>query len=113
MVLAQCAFELGLWLGRKDDPVTALGDWIGSSLDYGPVVRNSSLGSSGWSSQYTFDTESGKKVFAKIALGEDVVMFKGEALGLAAMYGGSSLEGLPKSRASEPPGLTIGLDCPY
>lgn len=72
---------------RKDDPLTAIGDWINSVLEYGSVTRSSSLGSSGWSSQYTFETESGKKVFAKIALGEDVVMFKGEALGLSAMYG--------------------------
>lgn len=67
--------------------MTAIGDWISSSLEYGSVKKSSSLGSSGWSSQYTFETESGKKVFAKIALGEDVVMFKGEALGLSAMYG--------------------------
>ena len=51
------------------------------------MLKTSSLGSSGWSSQYTFETESGQKVFVKIALAEDVMMFKGEALGLTAMYG--------------------------
>ncbi|KAK9832886.1 hypothetical protein WJX74_000787 [Apatococcus lobatus] len=82
-------------MAKKDDPLTAIGDWIGSSLEYGSVKKSSSLGSSGWSSQYTYETESGKKVFAKIAFGEDVVMFKGEALGLNAMYDTNTLR-IPK-----------------
>ncbi len=72
---------------RKEVALDAIGNWVGSSLEFGPVVKSSSLGSSGWSSQYTLHTKSGEKVFAKVAMGEDVVMFKGEALGLQAMYG--------------------------
>ena len=45
------------------------------------------IGSSGWSSQYIYETESKDSFFVKTARGKDEGMFKGEALGLQAMYG--------------------------
>ena len=55
------------------------------NLGAGRVVKRSQMGSSGWSSASVYTLESGKKVFVK--QGRDAAMFKGEALGLQAMYG--------------------------
>lgn len=57
------------------------------NLDVGKIVGTSLRGSSGWSSQYEMKTESGEKYFVKTARGSSETMFKGEALGLQAMYG--------------------------
>ena len=45
------------------------------------------MGSSSWSNAYRYDTDGGKSFFVKEAKGQDGTMFKGEALGLQAMYG--------------------------
>ena len=42
---------------------------------------------SSWASSHRYDTESGQRFFVKVARGTDGTMFKGEALGLQAMYG--------------------------
>lgn len=62
-------------------------DWIADNLDSGKVTKEQLAGSSQWSSAYVYDTESGKKFFVKLSLGRDSSMFKGEALGLQALYG--------------------------
>lgn len=62
-------------------------DWIADNLDSGNVTKESLAGSSSWSSAYVYHTESGKKFFVKLSLGRDISMFKGEALGLQALYG--------------------------
>jgi hypothetical protein len=69
---------------RQADVVT---DWIEQNLEGGKVTHVGFIGSSSWSSAYTYDTDSGAKYFVKTALGKDEGMFKGEALGLQAMYG--------------------------
>ena len=51
------------------------------------MTKEKFAGSSSWSSAYTYETESGTKYFAKVALGRDKSMFEGEALGLRALYG--------------------------
>jgi hypothetical protein len=62
-------------------------DWIEQNLEGGKVTHVGFIGSSSWSSAYTYDTDLGAKYFVKTALGKDEGMFKGEALGLQAMYG--------------------------
>lgn len=62
-------------------------DWIADNLDSGKVTKEQLEGSSQWSSAYVYDTESGKKYFVKLSHGRDSAMFKGEALGLQALYG--------------------------
>ncbi|CAD7703653.1 unnamed protein product [Ostreobium quekettii] len=77
--------------GRRGSAVQAASGgtaerWIEDNLDMGPVVKSSLVGSSGWSSQYIYETDSGVKLFVKTSRGSDEGMFKGEALGLQAMY---------------------------
>lgn len=62
-------------------------DWITNNLDSGKVTKEQLAGSSQWSSAYVYQTENGKKYFVKLSLGRDSSMFKGEALGLQALYG--------------------------
>ncbi|KXZ53452.1 hypothetical protein GPECTOR_7g1351 [Gonium pectorale] len=69
--------------------------WIEENLGSGPVVKESFVGGSGWSSAYTVETRDGLKLFVKTALGRDEGMFKGEALGLQAMYDTNTLR-IPK-----------------
>lgn len=45
------------------------------------------MSSSSWANAYRYDTDSGQRFFVKEAKGQDGTMFKGEALGLQAMYG--------------------------
>ena len=45
------------------------------------------MGQSSWATSHRYETDSGKKFFVKMARGQDGSMFKGEALGLQAMYG--------------------------
>lgn len=53
------------------------------------------MGGSGWSSAYVYTTAGGQRYFVKTARGRDEGMFRGEALGLQAMYGeGARLRGL-------------------
>lgn len=51
------------------------------------MVKQEFMGGSSWSSAYVYHTQGGQKYFVKLALGRDESMFKGEALGLSAMYG--------------------------
>lgn len=53
----------------------------------GKVISRSMVSSSSWSSAYVYTTEEGKKLFVKQSSGGDDGMFRGEALGLQAMYG--------------------------
>ena len=62
-------------------------DWIADNLNSGKVVKESSAGSSSWSSAHVYHTDSGKKFFVKLSHGRDSSMFEGEALGLQALYG--------------------------
>ena len=62
-------------------------DWIADNLDSGRVVKEKLAGSSSWSSAYVYHTDSGRKFFVKLSQGRDSSMFKGEALGLQALYG--------------------------
>lgn len=66
--------------------------WMEENLDVGKIVGTSQRGSSGWSSQYEMETESGEKYFVKTGRGSSEEMFKGEALGLQAMYGQYEIE---------------------
>lgn len=70
---------------RCSDPAA---NWIADNLETGHVVSQSSMGSSDWASTYVYQTDKGASYFVKVALGgRDDSMFKGEALGLQAMYG--------------------------
>ncbi|KAG2491705.1 hypothetical protein HYH03_009868 [Edaphochlamys debaryana] len=68
--------------------------WISEHLG-SPVVKEGFVGGSGWSSAYTVDTQDGRRFFVKTALGRDDSMFRGEALGLQAMYDTHSIR-VPK-----------------
>eukprot|EP00877_Chromochloris_zofingiensis_P005149 jgi/Chrzof1/14635/Cz09g10080.t1 len=69
---------------RCSDPAA---NWIADNLETGHVVSQSSMGSSDWASTYVYQTDKGASYFVKVALGgRDDSMFKGEALGLQAMY---------------------------
>ncbi|PNW76317.1 hypothetical protein CHLRE_12g542202v5 [Chlamydomonas reinhardtii] len=68
--------------------------WIEEHLG-SKVVKESLVSSSGWSSAYVVDTQDGKRYFVKTALGRDEAMFKGEALGLQAMYDTNTMR-IPK-----------------
>ncbi|KIZ07941.1 hypothetical protein MNEG_0014 [Monoraphidium neglectum] len=62
-------------------------DWITDNLGDGYVVREKFLGGSGWSSTYIYTTEAGAEYFVKTSGGAKAEgMFKGEALGLKAMF---------------------------
>lgn len=61
-------------------------EWIEENLDFGKVVDVSLNGTSGWSSQYKVKTSEGAKLFMKTCRSSDDTMFKGEALGLQALY---------------------------
>lgn len=70
------------------NPSCSIDDWIEQNLDSGKVVSRSQVSSSGWSSAYVYQTDNGTKYFVKQSgSGADKGMFKGEALGLQAMYG--------------------------
>ncbi|GMH36315.1 hypothetical protein BSKO_04183 [Bryopsis sp. KO-2023] len=69
--------------------------WVEANLGTGSVVKSNLFGSSGWSSQYVMETSQGAKYFIKTARGSDESMFKGEALGLQAMYDAGGLK-IPK-----------------
>lgn len=69
---------------RSDSPIAT---WIEQNLDSGKVTGQGFMGSSSWSNAYRYDTESGQRYFVKEAKGQDGTMFKGEALGLQALYG--------------------------
>lgn len=62
-------------------------DWLETNM-HSPVLKKSSMGSSSWASSAVYELKSGQKFFVKQSLGRDEEMFKGEALGLQAMYGG-------------------------
>lgn len=70
-------------------------DWIADNLNSGKVVKESSAGSSSWSSAHIYHTDSGKKFFVKLSQGRDSSMFEGEALGLQALYDTKSMR-IPK-----------------
>lgn len=66
----------------------SIDDWIEQNLDSGKVTSRNQVSSSSWSSAYVYETDSGTKYFVKQSRGgADEGMFKGEALGLEAMYG--------------------------
>ncbi|CAL5227300.1 g10235 [Coccomyxa viridis] len=70
--------------------------WIEQNLDSGRVVSRNQVSSSSWSSASVYTTDSGTKYFVKQSkAGADDGMFKGEALGLQAMYGTHTLR-IPK-----------------
>lgn len=61
---------------------------IRDDLGFGDITSTSFLGGSSWSSCHRLETTDGHIVFAKTALGRSSEsMFRGEALGLQAMYG--------------------------
>ena len=60
--------------------------WIEENLGKGRETKSKLIGSSGWSSQYIYETEMQDKYFVNTARGVDERMFKGEALELQAMY---------------------------
>ncbi len=62
-------------------------DYINTHLGTGEVTKERGLGSSGWSSQYLYETDKGTKYFVKLAMGRDLSMFQGEEKGLMAMFG--------------------------
>jgi protein-ribulosamine 3-kinase len=68
-------------------------DWIEENVGYGKVVSRSMVSSSSWSSAYVYTTEGGKKLFVKQSSNGADGMFKGEALGLQAMYGTAQMHG--------------------
>ncbi|GAB4824243.1 hypothetical protein N2152v2_011289 [Parachlorella kessleri] len=68
---------------RAEDAVT---QWMEQHLEGGKVAKQAFVGGSGWSSAYTYVMTGGQKYFVKLAMGRDETMFKGEALGLRAMY---------------------------
>jgi len=68
-------------------PAAGAVSWIESNLAHlGKVTGEQFQGGSSWSSAYIYTTSSGTKLFVKTALGRDEAMFRGEALGLQAMY---------------------------
>ncbi|GLC45811.1 hypothetical protein PLESTM_001782600 [Pleodorina starrii] len=73
----------------------AANKWIEEQLGTGPVVKESFVSGSGWSSAYVVETQGGCRYFVKTALGRDEGMFRGEALGLQAMYDTHTLR-IPK-----------------
>ena len=60
-------------------------EWIERNLDAGAVTNVNRGGSSGWAEFTTYDTESGKRFFAKTSR-KDPAMFIGEGAGLTAMF---------------------------
>jgi hypothetical protein len=63
-------------------------DWIAKNAGTGKVTKEKFLGGSNWSSAYLYTTDQGSEYFVKLAMGSaDDSMFRGEALGLKAMYG--------------------------
>ena len=67
----------------------SIDNWIEQNLDSGKVTSRNQVSSSSWSSAYVYETDNGTKYFVKQSQGgADEGMFKGEALGLEAMYGG-------------------------
>ena len=68
-------------------------DWIEENVGSGKVVSRNMVSSSSWSSAYVYTTEGGKKLFVKQSSNGDDWMFKGEALGLQAMYGEAQMQG--------------------
>ncbi|KAK9812179.1 hypothetical protein WJX73_002325 [Symbiochloris irregularis] len=77
---------------KSDSPIAR---WIEANLDCGKVTKESFMSSSSWSNAYRYDTDSGQRFFVKEAKGQDGTMFKGEALGLQAMYDTQALR-IPK-----------------
>lgn len=61
--------------------------WIEQNLEGGRVTKQQFMGGSGWSSAYVYSMTGGQQYFVKLAVGRDDAMFRGEALGLQAMYG--------------------------
>ncbi|CAL8462613.1 g2146 [Coccomyxa elongata] len=82
-------------------------EWIEENVGKGKVVSRNMVSSSSWSSAYVYTTESGQKLFVKQSSNGDEGMFKGEALGLQAMYDTKTLR-IPKvyhyGRLSSVPG---------
>jgi hypothetical protein len=63
-------------------------NWIEQNLSSGAVQKEKFLGGSNWSSAYVYTTADGSEYFVKLAMSTpDDAMFRGEALGLTAMYG--------------------------
>jgi len=77
--------------GGSKAAVGAVADWVEDNLGT-RVVREAFIGGSGWSSQYGYTCEDGRKLFVKTSLGRDVSMFEGEALGLRAMEATGTLK---------------------
>lgn len=71
----------------NDCEIRSIEDWIEGNLGKGKVVSRTMVSSSSWSSAYVYTTQSGQKLFVKQSSNGDEGMFKGEALGLQAMYG--------------------------
>lgn len=87
----------------------------------GKVVSRNMVSSSSWSSAYVYTTESDQKLFVKQSSNGDEGMFKGEALGLQAMYGRAPAlhqdphpsvrhlsDGCKCSKSATPTGVTCG-----
>jgi fructosamine-3-kinase len=62
----------------------AIAGWFQNDMN-DRVVAQRFISGSGWSSAYRYETASGTQYFVKLAVGRDVSMFEGEALGLRAM----------------------------
>lgn len=80
-------FRLCTWFRTN----VTMEQWIEDNLDVGKVVSLRGSGTSGWSSQSEVTTSQGSKLFLKTCRQSDETMFKGEALGLQALYGKISL----------------------
>lgn len=73
---------------RRDGAPDGAAAWIEEHLGL-RVTGTKFQGGSSWSSAYVYDTEGGRRLFVKTALGRDPeAMFRGEAEGLRAMHGG-------------------------
>lgn len=69
----------------RSAPTDAITSWIEETMQQGPVVKQSFMGGSSWSSAYVYETADGAKYFIKMARSSSPEMFQGEALGLQAM----------------------------
>ena len=85
--LAACPETAGEGAARARARTQTLG------LAPAPVRLQSLAMQSSWATSHRYDTESGYRFFVKVARGTDGTMFKGEALGLQAMYGASAARG--------------------
>ncbi len=80
---------------------TAVSTWMESQLG-SKVVEERRLGGSQWASAYNYVLADGQRLFVKTSRGRDASMFKGEALGLQAMYGALEQRGRHASSGIHP-----------